>query len=92
MYAAAKSCLAAKKLLAGLNFRYQENGRMTNKFMTDWIKVVRNQSPGFLLNKSWMLILDALKGHLTQEVKGEIRRANIDLTVVPGGMMSQLLC
>jgi hypothetical protein len=37
-----------------------------------------------------MLILDALKGHLTQEVKGEIRRANIDLTVVPVGMMSQL--
>jgi hypothetical protein len=34
--------------------------------MTDYIKVVCNRRPGFLLSKCGMLVLDALKG---QEVK-----------------------
>jgi len=37
-----------------------------------------------------MLVLDAFKRHLTQEVKGEMRKVNTDLIVIPGGMTSQL--
>jgi hypothetical protein len=63
---------------------------MTYDLMIDWIKVVWNQRPGFLLDKSDMLVLDAFKGYLTQEAKGEIRKANTDLVVIHGGMTSQL--
>jgi hypothetical protein len=37
-----------------------------------------------------MPAVDAFKGHLTQEVKGEIRKANIYLIMIPVGMTSQL--
>jgi hypothetical protein len=37
-----------------------------------------------------MILLDAFKGHLIQEVKEEMRMANTDLIVIPGGMTSQL--
>jgi predicted amino acid dehydrogenase len=37
-----------------------------------------------------MLVLDNFKAHLTQDVKEEIRKANTDLLVIPGGMASQL--
>jgi hypothetical protein len=37
-----------------------------------------------------MLVLDAFKGHLTQQVKEEMRKANTDLVMIPGGMTSQL--
>jgi hypothetical protein len=37
-----------------------------------------------------MLVLNALKGHLTTEVKFVIHAMNTDLEVIPGGMTSQL--
>jgi hypothetical protein len=37
-----------------------------------------------------MLVLDAFKRHLTQEVKGEMRKVHTDLIVISGGMTSQL--
>jgi hypothetical protein len=79
-----------KKLLAGLISRCQEEGWMTNELRIDWIKIVCNRRPHFLLNKCEMLVLDAFKGHLTQGVKGEIRKANTDLIVILCSMTSQL--
>jgi hypothetical protein len=78
-----------EKLPAGLVFQCQEKCWMTIEFMMVWIKVVWKQRPGTLLNKNGMLVLDSFKGHLTQQVKEEIRKANTDL-VIPGGMTSQL--
>jgi hypothetical protein len=37
-----------------------------------------------------MLVSDAFKGHLTQEVKEEIRKPYTDLVLIPGGMTSQV--
>jgi hypothetical protein len=61
---------------------------MTNELMMDWVKVIWKQRPGNLLTK---LVLDSFKGHLTQQVKEEMRKANTDLIVIPGGMTPQLL-
>jgi hypothetical protein len=52
--------MSKEKLLAGLVFWCREKGWMTNDMM-DWIKVVWNQRPGFLLSKRGMLVLDAFK-------------------------------
>jgi hypothetical protein len=37
-----------------------------------------------------MLVSDSFKGHLTQKIKEEMRKANTDLVMTPGGMTSQL--
>jgi hypothetical protein len=37
-----------------------------------------------------MLALDSFKGHLTQQVKAEMRKANTDLVMITGGMTSRL--
>jgi hypothetical protein len=65
-------------------------GWMTRDLMMDWIKVVWNRRPGSFLSKQMLLVLDALKGHPTQDVKEEVRKANTDLIMIPGGMTSQL--
>jgi hypothetical protein len=52
--------MSKEKLLAGLVFWCREKGWMTTDMM-DWIKVVWNQRPGFLLSKRGMLVLDAFK-------------------------------
>jgi hypothetical protein len=52
----------------------------------DWIKVVWNQRPGSFVNKCGMLLSDACKEHLTQEVNAEMRKANTDLFMILGGM------
>jgi hypothetical protein len=77
--------MSKEKLPAGLVFRYQEKGWMASELMMDW-----KRSPGTLLNKRGMLVLDSFKGYLTQQVENEMRKANTDLVVIPGGMTSQL--
>jgi hypothetical protein len=37
-----------------------------------------------------MFVSDTFKGHLTHEVKKEMRKANTDLVVIPGTTTSQL--
>jgi len=37
-----------------------------------------------------MLVLDALKEHLTDSVKNQLRKMNTELVVIPGGMTSVL--
>ena len=85
-----RKTLPKEKLPAGLIFRCQEKGWMTNDLMLDWVKVVWSRRSGALLKKRGMLVLDSFKGHLTQEVKEEVKKANTDLVVIPGGMSSQL--
>jgi hypothetical protein len=79
-----------EKLPVGLVFWCQEKGWMTNELMMDWVKIIWNQRPGTLPNKRGMLVLDSFKGHLIQQVKEEMIKANTDLVVIPGGMTSQL--
>jgi hypothetical protein len=84
-----RKTMPKEKLLAGLVFRCQEKGWM-NELIMDWVKVVWKRRPGTVLNKHGMLVLDCFKGHLTQQVKEEMRKANTDLDVIPGDMTSQL--
>jgi hypothetical protein len=79
-----------EKLPVGLVFWCQEKGWMTNEIMMDWVKVVWKRRPGNLLIKHGMLVLDSFKGYLTQQVKEEMRKANTDLVVIPGGITSEL--
>jgi hypothetical protein len=85
-----RKTMPKEKLPVGLVFRCQEKGWMTNELMTDWVKVVWKRRRGTLLDKRGMLVLDSFKGHLTQQVEEEMRKANTDLVVIPGGMTSQL--
>jgi hypothetical protein len=61
--------MTKENLPAGLTIWYQEKDWTTNAFMIEWIEVAWNQRPGFHCNKHGMLVLDAFKGHLIQEVK-----------------------
>lgn len=70
--------------------RAQKNGWMTNELMEDWVKIIWNKRPGALRNPSSILILDAFRGHLTDNIKSNLAHKNTDLVIIPGGMTSQL--
>ena len=58
--------------------------------MVDWLKVVWARRPGGLRQRRNMLVLDAFRGHVTDEVKNQVKELNGDLVIIPGGMTSQL--
>uniref|UniRef100_A0A3Q3FBL7 HTH CENPB-type domain-containing protein n=1 Tax=Labrus bergylta TaxID=56723 RepID=A0A3Q3FBL7_9LABR len=64
---------------AGIIVRAQEKGWMETGLVVDWLKVVWGGRYGGLRKKRNMLVLDAFRGHLTD-----------DLVIIPGGMTSQL--
>ena len=74
----------------GVIIRVQEKGWMNNELMLDWLKCVWFRRPGAMLNMKSMLVLDAFRGHLTEDVKSSLKRNKVDLVVIPGGMTSQL--
>jgi hypothetical protein len=83
--------LPKEKLPTRIIFKCYEKGRFTEELMVEWLKEVWHTRPGALLNKRQMLILDAFKGHLTEEVKTVASNLlNTDLVIIPGGMNSQL--
>uniref|UniRef100_A0A668AVM8 Pogo transposable element derived with KRAB domain n=1 Tax=Myripristis murdjan TaxID=586833 RepID=A0A668AVM8_9TELE len=75
---------------AGIIVRAQEKGWMESGLVVDWLKVVWARRPGGLRRKRNMLVLDAFRGHLTEEVKKKVKEMNGDLVIIPGGMTSQL--
>ena len=58
--------------------------------MLEWLKIVWGCRPRAFLNQPSMLVLDALKGHLTDSAKNQLRKMNTELVVIPGGMTSVL--
>lgn len=70
--------------------RAQPKGWMTSELMEDWVKVVWNRRPSALRKPPNMLVLDAFKGHTTDQIKNLLKRENCELVVIPGGMTSQL--
>lgn len=86
-----RKTLPKENLPQGVIFRCNEKGWMTNELMIDWLKSVWNRRPGALLKRRGMLVLDAFRGHTTDEVKTLLRdEMSTDLVVIPGGMTSQL--
>lgn len=73
-----------------MHIRCNEKGWMDSAMMREWLRVVWDNRPGAALAKTSMLVLDAFRGHLSDEVKNAIREAKTDLVVIPGGMTSQL--
>jgi hypothetical protein len=67
--------------------RAQEKGWMAEELMLEWLKIVWSHRPGAFLNQPSMLVLDALKGHLTDSVKDLLHKMKTEL-VIPGGMTS----
>lgn len=70
--------------------RCNPKGWMTSDLMVDWINSVWNRRPGATRHLRSMLVLDAFKGHLRDDVKDELKKRSCDLVVIPGGMTSQL--
>ena len=56
----------------------------------EWLKTVWGRRPRAFLNQPSVLVLDAVKGHLTDSVKNQLRKMNSELLVIPGGMTSVL--
>jgi hypothetical protein len=54
---------------------------VTEEHMVDWLREVWDIRPGSLLKKRRRLILDAFKGHLTEQVKTVISNLNTDLKI-----------
>ena len=58
--------------------------------MLEWLKIVWSHRPGAFLNQPSVLVLDALKGHVTDSVKDQLCKMKTELLVIPGGMTSVL--
>ena len=58
--------------------------------MLEWLKIVWSRRPGAFLNQPSVLVLDALKGHVTDSVKDQLCKMKTELVVIPGGMTSVL--
>lgn len=63
---------------------------MSTDLMNDWLNILWISSPGVLLRKRRMLVLDAFKGRLIPAVKNIAKKTNIDLVVISNGMTSKL--
>ena len=57
-----------------------------HEFMLDLLENVWGRRLGALLNLPSMLCLDAIRGHLTDEIKNKFHRLKSELVVIPAGM------
>uniref|UniRef100_A0A671XB87 HTH CENPB-type domain-containing protein n=1 Tax=Sparus aurata TaxID=8175 RepID=A0A671XB87_SPAAU len=73
-------------ITTGIIVRAQEKGWMESRLVVDWLKVVWVRRPGGLRRRRYMLVLDAFHGHVTDEVKKQVKELNGDLVIIPGGM------
>ena len=70
--------------------RAQEKEWMTQELMLEWINIVWDCRPRTFLNQPSMLVLDTLKGHLSDSVKSQLRKMDTVLFVIPDGITSVL--
>lgn len=70
--------------------RAQKNGWMTSGLMKDWVEVVWNERPGANFYEESMLVFDAFRGHLTDELKDMLYEEQCDLAIIPGGLTCKL--
>jgi len=70
--------------------RAQEKGWMTEELMLEWLKIVWGRRMRAFLNQPSMLVLDAVKGHLTDSVENQLCKMNTELVVMLRGITSVL--
>jgi len=63
---------------------------MDGEEMKLWLEKVWSKHPGGLLNKSSLLVCDQFKAHVTGSTKRLATKLKTHLTVIPGGLTSQL--
>jgi hypothetical protein len=63
---------------------------MTEELMLEWLKIVWRRRTGTFLNQLSMLVLDAVKGHVTDSMKDQLHKMKTERLVIPGGMTSVL--
>jgi len=63
---------------------------MTEELMLEWLKIICTYRPRAFLNQPSMFVLDALKVHITDSVKYQLRKMETALVDIPGGMTSVL--
>ena len=70
--------------------RAQPKGWMDEEGVKFWLENVWNRRPGALLRKRSLLVWDMFRAHLLDDVKEAARKIRTDLSVIPGGLTSQL--
>jgi len=55
-----------------------------------WLEKVRSKRPGGLLKKASLLVCDQFKAHVTESTKRLATKLKMHLTIIPGGLTSQL--
>ena len=68
----------------------QHKGWMDTERMKLWIEKVWRARRGGLGRQRSLLALDVFEVHMTDDVKGALKRENTDMAVIPGGLTSIL--
>ena len=59
--------------------------------MSDWLREVYVKRPdGFFHNSPSLLIYDSMHIHLTNAVKAQVKKTNLELAIIPGGLTKEL--
>lgn len=67
-----------------------EKGFMNEAMAKEWFQAVWMKLLGADMHLPNMLVLDSFRGHICAAVKEALQKANTNLVVIPGGIMSQL--
>ncbi|KAG0421168.1 hypothetical protein HPB47_002931 [Ixodes persulcatus] len=70
-------------LPSGIVVRAEDNSWMNSHLIVDWLKTVWENRPGAMLARRSMLVLDAFRGHNTEEVKTCLADDKTDLVMFP---------
>lgn len=70
--------------------RVNEKGFMNEAMVKEWFQAVWMKRSGADMHLPNMLVLDSFRGHICPAIKEALQKANTDLVIIPGGIMSQL--
>ena len=76
------------KFPAGVVVHVHPKGWMDEDRVKLWTGKVWKKRPGGLMKTKSLLVWDMFKAHVTEKSKDYVKRMNIDLAVIPGGLTS----
>ena len=74
----------------GIHICVHPKGQFDEEITNDWVKTVWKKRRGGRNKQNSLLVLDAVRCHRQDSVKGVLRNMNTDLAIIPGGMTSVL--
>ena len=72
--------------IPGVVIAFSKNGRMNEELTKDWVK----RAWGSLSFNRRLLVWDAYRCHIMATVRGVVKQTNTDMSIIPGGLTSQL--